>query len=133
MKHTVFLAFFCYSIPPQQQMYSFIYRSIYLQSVILPASPAIQQLSDGIAMFGILAAAHKKPALYEVLFTASKDKVFKWSFEDFLDEFQANYSDIGSIKHTAEVDCHKAFIDAMEEIFHSGKYFDYTLNLTVIP
>ena len=102
--------------------YLFFYRSIYLQSVILPASPAIQQLTDGIALFGILSAARAKPALYELLFTASKDTVFKWSFEDFMEEFQANYSEVGSIKHTAEVDCHKAFIDAMEEIFHNGKY-----------
>ena len=106
----------------QHQLNCFLCRSIYLQSVILPASPAIQQLTDGISLFGILSAAREKPALYEVLFTANKDTVFKWSFEDFQEEFQANYSDVGSIKHTAEIDCHKAFIDAMEEIFHNGKY-----------
>ena len=57
------------------------------------------------------------------------DSLFIWSYEDFLDGLRADYSDQGSIGHMAEVDCHKAFMDAMEEIFNTGKYFTviYTL------
>ena len=48
------------------------------------------------------------------------DSLFIWSYEDFLDGLRADYSDQGSIRHMAEVDCHKAFMDDMEEIFNTG-------------
>ena len=68
-------------------------------------------------------AIRAKPVTYEALFTKKMDSLFIWSYEDFLDGLRADYSDQGSIRHMAEVDCHKAFMDAMEELFSTGKYF----------
>lgn len=98
-------------------------RSIYFNTVILHATPALQQLVDGIALNGLLDAIREKPKIYEVIFTKKANSLFTWSYEDFMENFEAEYSEQGSIKHAAEVNCHKAFMDAMEEAFNDGVYF----------
>ena len=78
-------------------------RSIYFNGVAAPAIPALQQLSDGIALNGLLDAIRAKPVTYEALFTKKMDSLFIWSYEDFLDGLRADYSDQGSIRHMAEL------------------------------
>ena len=96
-------------------------RSMYFNAVILHAAPALRHLSDGIAMNGLLDAIRKKPMIYEAIVTKKMDSLFTWSYEDFLDELKADYSKKGSMKHAAEIDCHKAFMDVMEEVCNDGK------------
>ena len=37
-----------------------------------------------------------------------------------MENVHAQYSEQGTIKHEAEINCHKAFMDAMEEVFNVG-------------
>lgn len=105
------------------EVISLFSRSIYFNTVVLNAVPALQQLADGLALNGLLKLMREKPSIYEVVFTQKGSSMFKWSYEDLMDSFQAEYSEQGSLKHLPEVNCHKAFVDAMEEIFNSGGYF----------
>ena len=89
--------------------------------MILHGAPAFRHHSDGIAMNGLLDAIRKKPMIYEAIVTKKMDSLFTWSYEDFLDELKADYSKKGSMKHAAEIDCHKAFMDVMEEVCNDGK------------
>ena len=86
---------------------------MYFNAVILHAAPALRHLSDGITMNGLM--------IYEAIFIKKMDSLFTWSYEDFLVELKADYSGKGSIKHAAGIDCHKAFMDVMEEVFNDGK------------
>ncbi len=62
------------------------------------------------------------------IFTRMAVNPFTWSYEDFMENFHAQYSEQVSIKHAAEVNCHKAFVDAIEEVFNDGEYI-YTWQL----
>ena len=50
-----------------------------------------------------------------------------------MENFIAQYSEQGSHKHQAEVDCHKAFMDAMEEAFNDCEFYTEILNMSCLP
>lgn len=90
--------------------------------MILSAVPALQQLADGLDVNGLLAVVRDKPRIYEAIFTEKAFSPFTWSYEDFMENFVAQYSEQGSRKHQAEVNCHKAFMDAMEQAFNDREF-----------
>ena len=76
-------------------------------------------MTSGLSTNGILSVALEKPSEYRMLFT--KGNAFDWSFQEFSDEVIAEYSDQGSTKYGLDVNCHKAFLDAVEEAINDGK------------
>ena len=98
---------------------------------MLASAHALQQLTNGLAQNGLLKAMWEKPDVYEAIFTGKASILFKWSYDDFIENSTPRYSEPGSIKHHAEVDCHKAFLDAMELVFHDGEY-DYSTAYVMI-
>ena len=82
----------------------------------------MDQIAKGLELFGICQAVRAEPNIGISLFTITESELLKWNPEEFIGSTVVEYSETGSNRRIKEVDTYKAFTDAVESIFHDGKY-----------
>ena len=96
---------------------------------MVPVTPCLEQLVEGLKTYGLLSIIRKEKELFQSIFC--KNDLFEWNFDEFDDLFENEYSNDGSSKKRLEIDTVKAFTDAMEAIFYEGMFQDSFLYFLV--
>lgn len=90
--------------------------------------PFIEQISKGLHLHGVMDGFRKKPEIGMALLCLERSTFMNWTYDDLQQGLIANYSDAGSNHRVFEVNVFKAFIDAIEAIFHDGMKFYFKNN-----
>ena len=106
-----------------------LFSSIYLKEKLVPVTPCLEQLVEGLKTYGLLSIIRKEKESLQSIFC--KNDLFEWNFDKFDDLFETEYSNDGSSKKRLEIDTVKAFTDAMAAIFYEGMFHDSFLYFLV--
>ena len=98
-----------------------IIESICYKAIMEPIFPMVQQIKDGLSLFGLLNAIREDNRLFEVLFTPVKSSIFEIKPDDFSDSLEYDYSEMGSNKRELEIKTTKCFMDLIEEMGNDGE------------
>ena len=95
-----------------------LFRSIFMKEKLQHALPSLQQLVEGLELFGLLSKIRSNHNLFHCVFCPNED--LQWTFEKLEDIFQPKYHIDGSSLRAREIDTFKALSDALEAIYHGG-------------
>ena len=113
----------CTNFPVERHIYVIIFissRLYYYKTTIEPKLPAIQQLTDGLNIRGLLDAIKNNPIGFKACFVYSPDNL---SLDRFFEEMDSKFSEKGSNKLLKEEDIFKYFCDYLEKTFYDSKFF----------
>ena len=101
------------------------YRSLILKLKVQPVVLQLDQMVDGLKLYGLLDEIRKYADLYIFVFCPNNN--YNWTFAQFEEFTEPQYSERGSSDKLLEVDTFVALMDAMECIFYEGKcdYYYY--------
>ena len=97
---------------------SFLNRSLVLKETLLPLLPPLDQIKEGLKLYGLLDLMKAEQQLFKIVFV--ENNILQWTFEKFEDFVEAVYSEHGTSQKNIEINVFKAFLDAMESFFYDG-------------
>ena len=97
---------------------SFLNRSLVLKETLLPLLPPLDQIKEGLKLYGLLDLMKAEQQLFKIAFV--ENNILQWTFEKFEDFVEAVYSEHGTSQKNFEINVFKAFLDAMESFFYEG-------------
>ena len=83
------------------------------------AMPSLQQLVEGLEIYGLLDVIRSQPDVLRYAFTPNKD--LDWVFETLENDMSPLYSNDGSSQKSLEINSFKALTDAMEQMYFGKK------------
>ena len=100
---------------------SFLNRSLVLKETLLPLLPPLDQIKEGLKLYGLLDLMKAEQQLFKIVFV--ENNVLQWTFEKFEDFVEALCSEHGTSQKNIEINVFKAFLDAMESFFYKVRKF----------
>lgn len=95
-----------------------ILRSIMLKAKLQPVMLVLDQVTEGLRLYGILHTVRSQPDLFEYVFCTNKN--LEWTYEKFEKFAVPVYSEHGSSKKVLEIDTFQCFMGFMELLFYEG-------------
>ena len=89
-----------------------------LKEIVAPRMPALDQLKEGLKLYGLLNLAKENSSIFCYVFVDSS--ILSWTYDKFEEFVEPEFSEHGSSQKHLEVTVFKAFMDAMECIFLEG-------------
>ena len=80
----------------------------------------MEQFICGLNSYNLIPIIRENPKLFQYIFC--QNSYLDWTYEKFDHFVDPYFSELGSSKRKLEVDTYKAFMDAMEEMFHTGTF-----------
>lgn len=93
-----------------------ILRSIMLKAKLQPVMLVLDQVTEGLRLYGILHTVRSQPDLFEYVFCTNKN--LEWTYEKFEKFAVPVYSEHGSSKKVLEIDTFQCFMGFMELLFY---------------
>ena len=88
--------------------------------------PFIDQIGEGIKLFGLMDAIKKAPKVGLDLLSIEGSGLLKFSFDEFQNNVTPKYhNENGSNLHAIDINVYKAFLAVLEVMFHDGVYVDF--------
>ena len=87
-------------------VFSISFSFIYLKEKLVPVTPYLEQLVEGLKTYGLLKIIRKEKELFQSIFC--KNDLFEWNFDVFDDQFEIEYSNDGSSMKRLEIDTMQA-------------------------
>ena len=89
-----------------------------MKSKLQPALPILNQLLEGLKLYGLLDVVRSNPIVFRYVFCPNN--VFSWTFEKLEECLCPEFSSDGSNLKSKEVDCYKVFMDSLESFFYES-------------
>ena len=87
-------------------VFSISFSFIYLKEKLVPVTPYLEQLVEGLNTYGLLKIIRKEKELFQSIFC--KNDLFEWNFDVFDNQFEIEYSNDGSSMKRLEIDTMQA-------------------------
>ena len=95
-----------------------VFRSIFMRERLQDAIPCLQQMVEGLELYGLLDIIRANADVFRVVFCPNK--WLDWTFEKLEELFVPVYSTDGSSSKVLEINSFKALIDAVEICYEEG-------------
>ena len=104
------------------KMLYILFRSIFIKAKNERLLSVLNELTDGLKIYGLLYEIRKHPNIFKNVFCCN-DNLFQWHFREFQKWLKPNFTPEGSNRKSVEVATLKHFLDFFEQCFNDGKCF----------
>ena len=94
------------------------FRSIFMKEILQDVIPSMQQIVDGLELYGLLKLIRENENIFYYAFCPNDE--LNWTFDKVEELLVPIYSNAGSSKKAQEINTFKALVECLESCYEEG-------------